>query len=421
MTRALWAFILAIGCSQTAGAVPLQTIGTFCSTFPAQCQKGTMSLLAARGIGTDVEYIVEVDPATGALPVNVTGGSFTVSIASDGPTGDPVPADANYLGLNNGGIMIGAVGDSSGRQIVVGPGTAGTPTGGLLSVQGAASMTPLLVNGSGSTQPVSGTVTANQGGAPWTMTGTGTAGTAASGVLTVQGITSMTPLLVNGSGSTQPVSGTVAVSNFPATVDTNTGAAGASTLRTVISSRSEAATTPLAVRLTDGSSFYAGATETTLSSLNGKVANNYGAASGAVRTAAQIGNATAVADFGAGASSAQTLRVVNVSDATPPVGRSYADSVRYAYTSGAVGTSSWVQMIASTAAAMNCIQIFDSSGQTLELGTGAAASETRVMIIPPGGIDGCAPLRIASGTRISLRALSATTGTVGEFDLTGLQ
>jgi hypothetical protein len=40
----------------------------------------------------------------------------------------------------------------------------------------------------------------------------GIAGTASADVITVQGITSMTPLLVNGSGVTQPVSGTVAIS-----------------------------------------------------------------------------------------------------------------------------------------------------------------------------------------------------------------
>lgn len=51
------------------------------------------------------------------------------------------------------------------------------------------------------------------------------------------------------------------------------------------------------------------ATETTLSALNNKVANNYGAASGAIRTAAQVGNAGGVADFNAGATGAQTLRV----------------------------------------------------------------------------------------------------------------
>jgi len=51
------------------------------------------------------------------------------------------------------------------------------------------------------------------------------------------------------------------------------------------------------------------ATETTLSALNNKVANDYGAASGAVRSASQIGNASGQADFNSGADSAQTLRV----------------------------------------------------------------------------------------------------------------
>jgi hypothetical protein len=51
------------------------------------------------------------------------------------------------------------------------------------------------------------------------------------------------------------------------------------------------------------------ATETTLSALNTKVANNFGAATGAVRTAAQVGNAGGAADFNSGTDSAQTLRV----------------------------------------------------------------------------------------------------------------
>jgi hypothetical protein len=45
----------------------------------------------------------------------------------------------------------------------------------------------------------------------------GTAGTASVDVITVQGIASMTALKVDGSGVTQPVSGTISVSNFPAT------------------------------------------------------------------------------------------------------------------------------------------------------------------------------------------------------------
>lgn len=51
------------------------------------------------------------------------------------------------------------------------------------------------------------------------------------------------------------------------------------------------------------------ATEATLAALNTKVANNYGVATGAVRTAAQVGNAGGAADFSSGADSAQTLRV----------------------------------------------------------------------------------------------------------------
>lgn len=85
----------------------------------------------------------------------------------------------------------------------------------------------LKVDGSGATQPVSGTVSAAQSGT-WNITnisGTvslptgaataakqpalGVAGTASADVITVQGIASMTALKVDGSGVTQPVSGTV--------------------------------------------------------------------------------------------------------------------------------------------------------------------------------------------------------------------
>jgi hypothetical protein len=51
------------------------------------------------------------------------------------------------------------------------------------------------------------------------------------------------------------------------------------------------------------------ATETTLTALNNKHTADYGASTGAIRTAAQLGNATGAADFGVGADGAQTLRV----------------------------------------------------------------------------------------------------------------
>jgi len=61
------------------------------------------------------------------------------------------------------------------------------------------------------------------------------------------------------------------IGNATGAADFGSGADSAQTLRVTTSTRSETATTPLAVRLTDGSAFYAGATETTLGVVSGKL------------------------------------------------------------------------------------------------------------------------------------------------------
>lgn len=76
------------------------------------------------------------------------------------------------------------------------------------------SAAPGQVTGANGTFPVTGTVTANIGTAGTLATAAkqpalGTAGSASTDVITVQGITSMTALKVDGSAVTQPVSGTV--------------------------------------------------------------------------------------------------------------------------------------------------------------------------------------------------------------------
>ncbi len=226
--------------------------------------------------------------------------------------------------------------------------------------------------------------------------------------------------------------------NATGSVDYGSGAAGAQTLRTVLSTRQESVTTPLAAQLSNGSSavdYDSGAAgsatlRTVLSTRQESVATPL---------AAQLSNGTTAIDYGSGSAGAATIRVVpstrSESAATPlsvrisdgtnfstpaQAGRSYADSARLDYSSTSVTTGAWVQLIASTAAVINQIYLFDSSGQTLELGTGAAASETRKAIIPPGGIDGPLNLAIPAGTRVSIRAVSATAD-VGEIDFTGLQ
>ena len=89
--------------------------------------------------------------------------------------------------------------------------------------------------------------------------------------------------------------------------------------------------------------------------------------------------------------------------------------VRTIYSSTNVTTSAWVEIVASTLNPTSIIQIFDSSGQTLQLGVGAVGSEVPLMIIPPGGIEN-SNIYIPPRSRISLKALSGTAN-VGENDV----
>ncbi len=74
-------------------------------------------------------------------------------------------------------------------------GTTGSPLQVSLA-NTAANATALLVTGTGGTFPISGTAAVTQSTNPWIVSGSGAAGTAATGVVTVQGIASMTKLLV---------------------------------------------------------------------------------------------------------------------------------------------------------------------------------------------------------------------------------
>lgn len=108
---------------------------------------------------------------------------------------------------------------------------------------------------------ISGTVTVLQGTTPWVVSGT--------------------------VASTQ--SGTWNINNISGTISLPTGAS------------------TLAAQNTGNAS---------LSSIDGKLNNNYGVSSGALRTASQIGNTTGAAAFNAGTTTAQTLRVVLPTDQT---------------------------------------------------------------------------------------------------------
>jgi hypothetical protein len=94
---------------------------------------------------------------------------------------------------------------------------------------------------------------------------------------------------------------------------------------------------------------------------------------------------------------------------------SVVDKLRHDYSSVNVTTGAYVQLIASTTGTIRKLEIFDSSGRTLVLATGAAASEVDLLYITPGG-NGTITVTIASGTRLSIKAVSAN-ATAGELVL----
>ncbi len=154
---------------------------------------------------------------------------------------------------------------------------------------------------------------------------------------------------------------------------------------------------------------------------------NYGAVgANTLRTAAEVGNATGAAAFGAGTTTAQVLRVVLPTDQTAiPVtvtgatGGTYADSASYSYAGGNVLTSGWTEVIASTAATIHTLCLTDTSGQVMKIGTGASSSEAIVFLIAQG-FSGCIPLTVPAATRVSVRAVTATAST-GYLTLSGIQ
>lgn len=358
--------------SDLAVAVPLETFQTFTTDNPLTSRRGPWAQLMARGTGTDDMYVIEVDPVTGQIPV-----SAAVSFSND----------TDY----------GVVGTDTLRTAA----QIGNATGAADFNEGASGAQTLRVTvATDDVVTVDGTVAATQSGT-WNVTNISGTVSLPTGAATEATLSSLNGKINNSFGSgTGAVRTAAQIGNASGLVDYNAGNASAQTIRTVIATdqsalpASQSGTWNITnvsgtVSLPTGAS-----TEATLSTLNGKVANGTGTAAGAVR-------------------------VVTASDSPGPAGRAYSDSSVLDYGSNNVTSGAWVQVDASTAGVFNLITIFSSCANALELGTGAGAAETRVLLIPPGGLDAPIPLAIPAGTRLSVRAIS-TSCTTGNLILTGL-
>lgn len=97
----------------------------------------------------------------------------------------------------------------------------------------------------------------------------------------------------------------------------------------------------------------------------------------------------------------------------PSVGTVPIKSVRWLYASTNVTTSAFVTILASLPADATKVEIFDSSGQTLQLQYSPPSGNPQSFDILPGG-NGQVTVKIPLGSAIALKALSAN-ATAGEF------
>lgn len=127
-----------------------------------------------------VDGTVNVGNFPATQDVNVTNASLAVT----GPLTDaelratPVPISGTVTVTDGAGAL----------NVIVDSGTITTITNPVTVTDGSGALNVIVD---------SGTVTANQGTSPWIVAGGGTAGSAATGVVTVQGIASMTPVQVS--------------------------------------------------------------------------------------------------------------------------------------------------------------------------------------------------------------------------------
>jgi hypothetical protein len=119
LITALYAAML----SQLAQAAALDSWPTWSVAQPYVSKQVPPGAMIMRGRGTNSYYVLEVDPATGEIPVSLAGAA--ISIDFSGPTGSPVPADAGFVGgVDGNGDLRGLSVDTAGVLDVNITGTA---------------------------------------------------------------------------------------------------------------------------------------------------------------------------------------------------------------------------------------------------------------------------------------------------------
>lgn len=254
--------LLAAGVCQPAMAqstAPPAQIGYLstsgCSYGLTTCfvQYGATVPVSTTPSGTQDVNVVKVggNAVTTTLPVSGTLTGITNPVGVKGLDGSTISGTTNPLAvqITAGSAVLGHVITDSGSVTTATLG-AGSAIAGKVGID---QTTPGTTNGvqtlSGSTTAVTGTVAVTQSTSPWIMAGGGTAGTAATGVLTVQGIASMTKLLVTPDSVALPANQSVNVSQINAVTPLmGNGVTGTGSLRVTLASDTSTNTNPFYVQ-----------------------------------------------------------------------------------------------------------------------------------------------------------------------------
>jgi hypothetical protein len=221
--------------------------------------------------------------------------------------------------------------------------------------------------------------------------------------------------LLNSTDSVNAVqSGAWNITNISGTISLPTGAATSANQTTAINNQTNGTQK---TQIVDG----AGTVQGPVQTVSGTNYMPVVLAASATNGSAVVGRSIQVA--GSDGTNARTLSTdssgnLNV-NTTGSNGRTSVALVRNDYSVTNVTTAAYTQLIASTTNTINYLYIFDSSGQTLFIATGGAGSEVNQAYIVPGG-NGILNLTIASGTRVSIKAVSAN-ATAGELNITFLK
>jgi hypothetical protein len=270
-----------------SGTVSLPTGAATSAKQPALGTAGTASADVITVQGVAGMTALKVDGSATTQPVSGTFWQATQPVSIAGT----VAISAASLPLPTGAA-------TAAKQPALG--TAGTPSADVITVQGAASMTALVVDGSAVTQPVSGTINAVQSGA-WSAGRTWSLSSGTDSVAATQ-------------------SGTWNITNISGTISLPTGAATQSTLASILANTpapgqtTMAASSPVVIasnqtaipaaqsgtwNITNISGTVSlptgAATETTLSAINNKL--NETTVNGAAATVTADAQATAARTF----------------------------------------------------------------------------------------------------------------------------